>query len=450
MKDISQQKIAEMAFTLLVQLCKASNEDIIVSAFDSLESYTEYKKKKRLGGFRTISVPPKELKTVQKKLLGVLNKLEKRSCFYLTKHPFFSNQVFYKPGLKSFIDPRLYGSIKGKSVTSAARVHTFSNSNFLIELDIKNAFPSVKRNTVFEVLKKIIICEFKTYFETYKADKFIYKKFARGSRRRNTRYNNRPRYNPLYIRFPLFSNRDCYAFRSFVRSQAHKYEFFEDTRLEDIASNLAHLMTDLVTKDGSLPQGSPTSGMILNLIISDKILPFLKLGFNHCLSIYVDNILISSDKKPDQEMIDKIISQFEKDDLFKINTDKTCVYDLRNQSGHILGIKIVKRPARVDELAQMRWNNYKNAPPGLKKNDKHGLTESWQKTHLTLCKKTQKLYRAKLHNCIVNEVDEDTLSKAHGYIGHLVSIYGWPYTHMPSCLSKVVDLFRKKYKIYEK
>ena len=451
MERLSQKKIAEMAFELLVHLCKErtkekdpktktrlfeETQNLVGVAFDSLESCVTRRKKKRSGGYRIITAPPAELKQVLRKLVLILYRLQKRGEYY-DKNPQDVRKVEYRDGCKNHIHPSLHGGLQNKSIATTARVHTQTDACFLIELDLKNAFPSVTRASVLEILNKIITTECKTYFYTYKGQ--------RGKNRKRLGGH----FNPNYVRLPLFNNRDCKEFRIFIRKQALQYESFEDTQIGEVVATIAHQIANLVTHKGFLPQGFPTSNMILNLILSENILPFLKLDFHYKLSIYVDNIFISTNTKPTSEMIEKISAVFERDGLFTINKQKTSVFDLRNQAGHILGMKLVRRTANQENLERMRSYNYttRAAVHGFKKRDTEN--KPWKVTHLSLSQKTQKTYRALLHRTMNETVDEETLAKANGYIGHLVSIYGWPACLMPSCLRQVVDTFRKKYNLYK-
>jgi RNA-directed DNA polymerase len=66
----------------------------------------------------------------------------------------------------------------------------------------------------------------------------------------------------------------------------------------DLDSNLAEVLTKLVTLDGSLPQGAPTSMAVANLVLRPADLRLLKLCKKHGLNYtrYVDDIAISGMK----------------------------------------------------------------------------------------------------------------------------------------------------------
>ena len=81
-------------------------------------SYKEVKIYKRRGEYRNIFIPSPELKILQRKILG------------------FFYRALYFCGRK-----RIYGSRKGSSYIDHALVH--SESRWIFQFDIKNAFPSV-------------------------------------------------------------------------------------------------------------------------------------------------------------------------------------------------------------------------------------------------------------------------------------------------------------------
>lgn len=471
--------VQEVAFTLLANICKSKPQwleaktdeekirrdffggrarfetkeevlerstNLLIQAFDSLDLYTVHKKKKRSGGWRIISQPAPDLKEVQRKILRRLYRLKKRTDYY-EENPSDWEKVFYKGVKKHFIDPRVHGCLQKKSVSTAVKEHTNTNAYFVTEFDFKNAFPSVKKDILSSVLYEILITEFEAYFHTFKERPIKDKEVSREYIGRKRRGFRKPRkFNDAYIRFPLFTNKECPEFRKIVREQSKIYEDFTHTALPEIAQVLADLISDLATFEGELPQGAPMSGFLIALVVSEKK---VLSNFAGQASIYVDNIIVSTMKKPDQKMIERTESLIQDTGIFILNKEKTKVYDLRNQSAPLLGMKLVQRFASEKETERMKYSvRWSNAPRGFnKRNKKRG---KWEVKHLSLSQEKQKKYRAMIHKCIVGDPEPDFINRVNGYIGHLVSIFGWPATHMPSCVSKLVHAYREKYRIYKK
>lgn len=479
--DTTSINVQEVAFTLLANICKTKpawlpgksdaemlkepltpdffdkiarfetkeevlqrSMDLLTRAFDSLDSYIVHKKKKRSGGYRIISEPLQDLKEVQRKILRRLYRLKKRTDHYEENLSDWK-KLFYKGIKKHFIDHRVHGCLQKKSVSTTVKGHTNTNAYFVTEFDFKDAFPSVKKDTVSSVLYSVLLTEFQSYFYTYKerptkyrgrSDEYIQRKRGR------TRGHG---FNDAYGRFPLFTNRECPEFRKLVREQGKAYADFADTALPEIARVLADLISELAMFKDELPQGAPMSGFLIALVVSEKK---ILSNFPGRASIYVDNIIVSTMKKPDQRMIEQTESLIQNTGIFILNKEKTKVYDLRNQSAPLLGMKLVKRFASEKEKGEMkndiRWGY---APRGFCKRNKQG--RRWEIKHLSLSQEKQKQYRAMIHKCIVGDPEPDFLNRVNGYIGHLVSIYGWPATHMPSCVSKLVHAYREKYRIYK-
>ena len=89
--------------------------------------YREFKISKKSGGTRTISSPYPSLAIIQSNILNNL---------------FFS----FEPNFSA------YAYVKGKSAIDHARIHV--NGRELLKLDIKDFFPSISRQMVFEALQR--------------------------------------------------------------------------------------------------------------------------------------------------------------------------------------------------------------------------------------------------------------------------------------------------------
>ena len=473
--NVTTFDVQETAFMLLAQLCTQkvykhkkyptkntkTNEDrlqeakeLLIRAFDSTELYVEHLKKKKSGGYRKIHEPPPDLKEVQRYLLKWLSRIVKRTDYYRTGYAGWQawRGLSYTGVAEHFLKAYIHGSRQKRSVASAVQVHTQANDNYVVEFDFKDAFPSVKKDQVASVLEKIISTEFKSYFVTYK-DKdarksgvryrdFSYLACVDGFTQIAHQYFQKG-LNDAYARFPLFSNKECPELRKLVRQQANIYEKYEDTCFIELANVLADLLSQLAVYQDSIPQGAPMSGLLLNLVVS-SLKYFRPQDFTYVssVSIYVDNIILTMLKKPTEEFLNSFENSIDRTEIFKANREKTKVFDLRNQTAPLLGMKLVLRPAKQNEIDHIRSGEW---PKGFERAQR--TDRKWMIKHTTLSKNIQKKYRSMIHKAIVSDVDGKYLDKVHGCVGHIVSVYGWSTTNMPSCLSKVVHSFRDKYKL---
>lgn len=103
---------------------------------------------------------------------------------------------------------------------------------------------------------------------------------------------------------------------------------------------LAHKLAKLSTYKNVLPQGSPLSPIISNLICRDLDKEIIKLGktYNFFYTRYSDDITISSKHKISQEIINEIISIITKNN-FSINEKKT-ILKTKKQRLMVTGIKV--------------------------------------------------------------------------------------------------------------
>lgn len=98
---------------------------------------------------------------------------------------------------------------------------------------------------------------------------------------------------------------------------------------------VSELLTKLITYKNKLPQGSPTSPQISNMILFrlDKRLNGLSIKYNLNYSRYADDITFSGDKiiLPTIRTIDRIIKQ----EGFKVQRDKTRILSQKNRQNHL-------------------------------------------------------------------------------------------------------------------
>lgn len=171
------------------------------------DSYREFQKPKKHGGYRDISAPIPPLKAVQSRIAGLFSRITPPDY--------------------------LFSPVKGRSYVDNAAQHMRAKSIRL--LDIDNFFPSCSYNKVI------------------------------------------------------------WFFRS---------------RME-CSSDVAHILAQLVTKDGTLPQGSPCSPILAFFCYIDmwEEIERLVLQAGCRLTVYVDDLTISGDSIP-EEMIWKLKKTF--------------------------------------------------------------------------------------------------------------------------------------------
>lgn len=222
------------------------------------ENYRKVKIPKKGSGYRTIYVPSPKLKKVQRKILRYLRKLT----------------------IERWI------SIFGLYPRSSFMTHpgTHSNSRYIFQFDLKDAFPSVNIGE----LKQVVLG-----------------KILRGI----------------------------------------SYDQENTVRL---ANQLTNLIIELTTADKGLPQGFPTSPFLFYMILAEKYWFLqIKLhnelqkiyagGWN--ISCYVDGFVISGNRPIPFEAQKRILNTFEQIG-FRINPKKTRLQDCRNGAVMITGLMV--------------------------------------------------------------------------------------------------------------
>jgi RNA-directed DNA polymerase len=190
--------------------------------------YRKFNIPKKNGSNRTIEAPVKQLKLIQKGLLSIL-------------------QVLFSPPLE------VMGFVPGRGIKSNAAAHV--GSNFILNVDIQNFFPSIS----FRRIKAVL--ELPPFLLTGEREK------------------------------------------------------------------LAYIIANLVTENGTLPQGAPTSPFFTNVVCQnlDRRLASLAKHFNAIYTRYADDITFSCNEyiftKRFLEKLRKILS----DERFQINHKKTRI-----------------------------------------------------------------------------------------------------------------------------
>lgn len=512
----NHQQAQEMAFMLLVAIIhkRKKSTDVpldltnlgypfqkLIEAFDHVDDYQLHKKKKRSGGYRTISEPHEALKLVQRRLLKhFLHRLWKRTIFYrhTKKGIDTAGDVFYRPVLKHLLDSSVHGMVKNRSIVTAMKQHCSELQHCILQIDLKDAFPSVTFEVLRTALCQIVTDDCKAIFLGCKRRLFgndrkeiaqsilhhvgkvprapygvsldLLKQqsqweedanrllFTKGFGEVLSPYSLRqatiefeetetfPFYKPQkneHHRYSLFPQHVVADFRKFIRDEAYKFVQFENSTVPLVIEYFVNHLCRLVCYEGMLPQGAPTSGFLLAVVISAtgllkkiRSVPGVK-----DTSLYVDDIVIPTTRRPDDAMIAAIQNVIAETGIFSCHPQKIRQHDLRKKSGFIFGMKLVRRRATEKELIRL-------FEPGKFREFQSGLSRAakkrrpWEVMSVTLSKKKQKQYRAFLHLMTNSKGTSEQMSIAMGYHGHIVSVYGSKVTNMPASLKKVVSTFR--------
>uniref|UniRef100_A6W1H0 RNA-directed DNA polymerase n=1 Tax=Marinomonas sp. (strain MWYL1) TaxID=400668 RepID=A6W1H0_MARMS len=128
--------------------------------------------------------------------------------------------------------------------------------------------------------------------------------------------------------------------------------FIKDTNYQ-LDPHIATRIAQIACHDGSLPQGSPCSPVVSNLIFRLVDMRLLKICQKYHLTYtrYADDLTFSSQRPIDEFLINKIIAQIEQAN-FEVNKNKTRVYDY-NKCQQVTGLT-------VNEKVSVNKKYYKN------------------------------------------------------------------------------------------
>lgn len=272
---------------------------------------------KKDGSVRKIYVPHPELKKIQRAIL---------------------KNVLYRIRLERRANPVIFGFVPGRSYVDNARVHVQEGANFVLRLDFKNAFPSVRRKHLRVILKKAILSEISYYRRDENLSELDLKEI-----RKHIEYYIRGHWSPL---FPVKKAR---WFRKLISKN--------DRRFHPVLDDFIKVVLSLTTYQGGLVQGAPTSPWLLNLYLChsglvEKIFQFLlkerilvepeEIGSSRpIISIYSDDITISSSKPIPRYIISKLILLIEGESCFKLNSGKTRIFYWSRTAPLVTGLRLV-------------------------------------------------------------------------------------------------------------
>lgn len=454
-----------LAHELLAKICDIKWEELS-NAFGSINSYKPIVISKRNGKKRQLFVPPNELLFVQHKLLrNFLYKFIRKSN---TSNP--------------LIDPKLMGFIPGKSHVQHSIEHTKLHSNFVLKLDLKDAFSSVKEKDIHDFLESNLLYEISLYkrayyerikfFEVKKAGIIVGTKIGQPPSDKEKLLEWRkegkailiellPNYpkdelsawdavvssrefkwQKYYPSFPLFSNKEFPEFRKLVREE-------DDDKYPNLSSKiikeLVKKMVSLMTYEGALPQGAPTSGFLFNLIFSRcRVLDRIKELLSHknisfTFSVYADDLVIGFTKKPSKGLVKSITRLIKNSNIFIVNSEKTKLFDRASIAPAITGFRLIRRLAKQGEIEE----DIKAFVAGAKKRKEKG--GEWIVDRISLPKNVQKKIRGLIHYATMNEVADEIHSKINGYLGYVCQAYGNSFKNIPNQLSIPIQRYAQKY-----
>jgi len=356
-------------------------EENIEKAILFKDSYKLITRKKKDGSLRRIYAPHPALKRFQRRLLK----------YFLYRVPLVSSLP-----IKGFMPKSSY--------VDNAKEHARNNVRFVLRLDFQDAFPSVKVEYLRAVLKEVLSSEVKRYLE---------KNYRKG---------------------PLFPNKRVKWFRKLFRDLPQLNLFSADSL--KLLDEFIELILPLVTYQGKLPQGAPTSPYLLNIVLCcsgllEKIYQFLwdnRILFSEdkaslvLSTIYADDLIISSSEPISRNLINQLINLIERESPFKINRKKIAYFSRARIAPLVTGLRLVRLVKAGVELEN--FLSEEDLPDKQKKNIlRRTLNEKgeWIVDSVSLPKKQIRKIRGLIHQAISQKALTSTVE---GHMANLKAIYG--------------------------
>lgn len=330
-------------------------------------------------GKRTIFIPDYQLKIIQKIIhRQILRKIYKEW------------------------NANIYGLHTGSNMMHACE---HSNSRYIFQFDIKDAFPSININ----ILKKVLLEKFSKELKCYKL--YI------------DRYKDHSDELEKMEKIGDFSfldwERDCLesAWKDIKYSPFYQILGMpEDLDAKKTAKELADLIINLTTYNEILPQGTPTAPFLFYIylerylsrrggIISKWWNIFHRGEDQNCkISCYIDGFVISSDKPISPEIREEILQSVKEDMGFEINRSKTRYQDCRNGAVMITGLV-------VDGTGRVR-----------------------------LSQKTIKKWRGIIYRAAITG-DSELIKRVEGFMAYVQSVYG---KNIPAQIAKPYSILQEQ------
>jgi hypothetical protein len=363
-------------------------EENILAVLELCSSYNVFKKRKRDGSYRKISAPHPLLKKFQRRLLR----------YFLHRINVGDWDV-------------IQGCLPKHSIVSNAERHCRQNARFVLRLDLKNAFPSVKNEFIAEILRLILMKEISVYQKGY------------------------------YLLPPLFSKKKARWFRDLFGKYNQPSLFFHAYNPQKIMGEFVDLLLPLVTFQGELPQGAPSSPYLLNIAIAysgivEKIRNFMKknevIVFDNdrdgdvTLTVYVDDFTLSSSKPIKWETIAALIKMIEEESPFKVNRKKILYFRRDRVAPLVTGLRLVRLKKSRRDLEKSLQKDSSLTEKQRNGIINHSLNEKgeWIVSAVRIPKTQIRKIRGLIYRACLPEYREKLARKVEGYIAYLKAIYG--------------------------
>lgn len=323
------------------------------------DEYETHKKRKACGGVRLISVPHPTVREFQRRFLRYF-------CDRIAK--------------QGWLAPELYGFVSGRSAVANARWHARSGACYVVRLDLKDAFPSVTAAEVQKALATVIRVELLRY-------RLAAISQGAGGRRE-------------YPRPPLFSMRKKVKWFRKLFLPGPRPKWLRRVETDEVVEEFLGLVSRLVTYQGVLPQGAPTSPFFLNLVLSHYGIPqlarkwFEARGTEVKVSVYADDFTVSSRTPIVAANVEEFMAIVERQGVFRFNREKTIFFNRRHIAPLVTGLRLVT-------VVESLWR------PAVET--------------VRVPKKTIRKIRGVIHRAIF---DEGLRAKVEGHIHYLHGVYG--------------------------
>lgn len=269
----------------------------VEKALQYKDAYTRIERRKK-GKVRIVYAPHEELKKLQRAILHRI----------IERYPLGDEERFF------------YGSVKNRGWVDNAMLHAQARAPYVLRLDLEDAFPSVTREYLREKLGLLLDEELLA--------------IKRGE-------------NPAPTRFP--SKRVSW-FRKLLRAKEGERDLSSPSP-STIIKEFLELILDVVTYQGQMAQGIPTSSALLNLLIArsgvsarlyDTVIHQQELPLFGCtVSVYVDDFTISSQRPFTVALTLELIRTIERWlPHHKVNLKKILRFDRKKGSPLITGLRI--------------------------------------------------------------------------------------------------------------
>ena len=411
----------------------------------AVKEYKKFFKPKKRGGKREINAPIGNTREVQDALYG--NFLQKLSSHHM-------------------IGSYNFGGIKKKSHILNAKRHCSILPKMFINIDLQNAFHCIDKNTLREILydlfqEEIFLYRFSYYDyllsfryreyqknredngfepENIDAESLIDQYLDARNHYRCSRH--KILYSPRmkgsmskYIRRkpPLFPAKKVKWFRMLVKN----LDSFG--LVDELCEEMARILSEVLTYEGRVVQGCPTSMILMSLAVSHtNLLKFFEelTGSNYSISIFVDDITLGisgwSSKKKLHKRLEEILDYTEQQTIWRFNKKKTRIYDPSKEDASITGFRILRNRKTRQELKYMKDMGIKGASRCLRH------WNPWWYGKLTIPKDLQSKIRSSLHHACQEREDKKVQSRARSYIGYVFQVYE-DYHDIPKQIQKKLD-----------